>query len=127
MASSQWLTFPLPDEMNKVEPWMPPTSQSNKTFPVSRSPKTKTGLAYVDNLYIVGARVFPDFMEKIKQMFDRHNIPTSSIQWRLDNRDEQKCNDKTYNETYHEILNLSPELIGNAVCLKNILINDFFI
>ena len=122
--SSQWLTFPLPDEKNSVEPWTA-TPQSNKTFPFFRSPNTKTGLAYVDDIYVVSDRAFPDRIQNVKNMFIRHDIPVSTIQWRLDERNRSKCEDKTSNSTHHELLNLTPGSIGNVVCLTDILINSF--
>ena len=124
--SSQWLTFPLPGETNEVEAWIP-TSQSNKTFPFFQSPKTKTDLAYVDDLYVVTDLAFSDRIENIKHMFIRHNLPISSIQWRHGNRNRSKCDGKIHMGSHHYILNLIPGLIGNAVCLRNILINHLFI
>ena len=124
-AGYQWLTFPLPNEVNKIQSWMP-QSQSTKTFPFSVSPKTKTGLAYLDDIYVISGPSLPDRIRNIKYMFDRHNIPIRSIQWRIDKVNQSMCNGEIQEGKHHRILNLTPGRIGNASSFPIILINDLF-
>lgn len=122
---SQWLTFPLPNEENKIPSWMP-KFQSTKTFPFVASPKTKTGLAYLDDIYVVSGPSLPDRIRNIKHMFDRHNIPTHSIQWRIDKLNQSMCDSEIQEGEHHRILNLTPGRIGNASSLTIIFINHVF-
>lgn len=124
-AGSQWLTFPLPNEVNHNSSWMP-QSQSTKTFPFPPSPKTKTGLAYLDHIYVISGPALPDRIQNIKYMFDRHDIPIHSIQWRIDKHNQSMCNGEIQEGQHHRILNLTPGRIGNARSLIILLINDAF-
>ena len=112
-ASPQWLTFPLPGETNNITAWMPPF-EKKQFFPYSQSPETKIGLAYVDDIYVVTDRAFPDRIANMKLMLDRHRIPLSSIQWRYDQSNRSKCDGEIPNGAHHQILNLTPGRIGDA-------------
>ena len=125
-AAPEWLTFPLPGETNTNKAWMP-KSFHNKTFPYFRSPKTKTGLAYLDDIYVVTDRAFPDRMKNVMYMFNRQRIPTSTIQWKFDQRNRSKCDGVIHNGTHHTLLNLTPGPIGNLVCLTKKLITNLFV
>ncbi len=115
--SSQWLTFPLPDEMNTVEPWMPKT-YSNKTFPFFPSPPTKSGLVYIDKIYVLSDPQLSDRIQNIIRMFARQNIPIDSIEWwRLGKWNRSTCNAKENQEEVYQILNLKPGPIGRLFIL----------
>ena len=112
-AGSQWLTFPLPNEVNTVHHWMS-LLQSTKTFPYPPSPKTKTRLVYLDDIYVVSGPSLSDRIRNIKYMFKRHDIPIDSIRWRIDNPNQTICNNEIKQGEHHRILNLTPGRIGNA-------------
>lgn len=109
----QWLTFPLPGEVNSVKSWMPEL-QSTKTFPFVQSPETKTGLAYLDDIYIVSDSSLTDRIENIKYMFNRHQIPISSIHWRFGKFNRSICTNETDGGEHHRILNLIPARISKS-------------
>jgi hypothetical protein len=111
--SPQWLTFPLPDEINKVESWMP-KEYSNRTFPFYQSPSTKSGLAYIDKIYVLSDPSLSDRIENVKRMLTRHNIPIDSIDWwRLGKWNRKTCNAEENQVEIHRILNLRNGSIGH--------------
>ena len=111
-VASQWLTFPLPNEINNVEPWMP-KSYSNKTFPFFQSPPTKSGLAYIDQIYVLSDPSLYDRIQNIQRMFVRHDIPIDSIDWwRMGKWNRTTCNAQANQAEVWRILNLEPGLIG---------------
>lgn len=82
----QWLTFPLPQELNRNDyppPWQPPTNFTlkNSNIPM-KSPATQTGLAYVEQIYVISDISFVDRHEQLKKTFRKHSIPIESIDWR---------------------------------------------
>jgi hypothetical protein len=80
--------------MNTVESWMPKT-YSNKTFPFFPSPRTKSGLAYINKIYVLSAPRLTDRIQNIILMFARQNIPIDSIEWwRLGKWNRSTCNAK---------------------------------
>jgi hypothetical protein len=110
--SSQWLTFPLPNEITTVEPWIP-KSHTNKTFPFFQSPPTQSGLAYIDKVYVLSDPSLDDRIQNIKRMFARHDIPTESINWwRLGKWNRKTCNAIENYVERRRILNLRNGSIG---------------
>jgi len=122
--SSQWLKFPLLNEINTVEPWLP-KGYSNKTFPFFQSPPTKSGLAYIDKIYILSDPALSDCIKNVKHMFARHDIPIDSIEWRrIGKWNRNTCNAKENQAEVYQILNLKAEPIGQFV--YNTFLNIFF-
>jgi hypothetical protein len=113
---NKWLTFPLPGETNLAKAWMP-KEQPTKTFPFFESPKTKTGLAYVDDIYLSTDISLIDRIENVKRMFVRHNLSVSSIKWRMGKKQRTVCDGEDPNSEAHRILNLTPGRIGIVLCL----------
>ena len=112
---SQWLTFPLPNEMNTVESWMP-KSYSNKTFPFFQSPPTRSGLAYIDKIYVLSDPSLYGRIQNIQHMFTRHNISLDSIDWwRMGKWNRKTCNAEKNQAEVRRILNLGPGSIGNLL------------
>ena len=106
----QWLTFPLPREINNVKAWMP--AQSSKAFPIRQSLKTKSGLSYVDKIYVISDPSLNDRIENIKRMFIRHSIPVESIHWRLGRWNRTTCTAKENQEEVYRTLNLQDGPLG---------------
>lgn len=115
-AAPQWLTFPLPGETNSVQAWTP-NVQSKQTFPVVPSPKTKSSLAYVDDIYVITDRAFTDRIANVKQMFRRQGLPVRSIQWSMGERNRSKCDGEIKQGEHHRVLNLTPGRIGTILPL----------
>jgi hypothetical protein len=109
---SQWLTFPLPDDNNTIESWMPKI-YSNKTFPFFQSPPTKSGLAYIDQIYVLSDPSLSDRIQNVKHMFVRQDIPIDSIKWwRMGQWNRNTCNSQENQEKVYRILNLRAGRIG---------------
>ncbi|CAF2082315.1 unnamed protein product [Rotaria magnacalcarata] len=126
LPSSQWLTFPLPTETSGVSPWTPKI-ESYRTFDYPQSPQTKSGLAYVDKIYVISDPTLHDRIENIKRMFVRHNIPPDSIEWRLGRWNRATCTSKKYQEEVYRTLNLEDGPLGDeaahrycAVTMKHV-------
>ncbi|CAF1470969.1 unnamed protein product [Adineta steineri] len=108
----QWLTFPLPDEINNATPWMPKT-QSTKTFLFPRSPVTNSSLAYVDKIYVISDPALRDRIDNIKRMFTKHKLPVNSINWRLGRWNRATCTAKSNQEEVYRTLNLQDGPLGD--------------
>lgn len=89
----QWLTFPLPEELNDPDypiPWHPsinsvPKQNSHNTWEdicAEDSPSKRTGIAYIKQIYVISDVSFIDRHEQLKKTFRQHSIPTDSINWR---------------------------------------------
>jgi hypothetical protein len=91
-----------------------PKGYSNKTFPFYQSPSTKSGLAYIDKIYVLSDPSLSDRIENVMHMFTRHNIPIDSIDWwRLGKWNRKTCNAKENRAEIHRILNLRNRSIGH--------------
>lgn len=108
----QWLTFPLPGEKNSVDPWIP-KYQSSRTFPCYKSPPTASGLAYVDRIYVISDFQLKDRLDNIKRMFARHNLPVSSIHWRIGKWTRATCTSKEHKDEVYQTLNLEDGPLGD--------------
>lgn len=90
----QWLTFPLPNELNRSDypsPWYPHnqlfghnnTSFNHRmVFPINTSPPTRSGLAYIEQIYVITDQSFTARHKQLKHTFHRHSIPIESIDFR---------------------------------------------
>lgn len=104
--AKQWLTFPLPGE-NMTGAWIP-KGHNRTTIPMVISPPTISGLAYVEQIYVMTDPSLTDRHDNIKNAFRRQNIPLDSIKWQLKwNRTE--CNSKKNKEEVFRHLNLVDE------------------
>lgn len=109
----QWLTFPLPDETTSVLAWTPP-AQRLESFPVRRSPVTKSTLAYVDQVYVITDPKLRDRIEHIKRMFIRHQIPLESIDWRIGKWNRATCDAPENKEEVARLLNIVDQPFGGS-------------
>ncbi|UJR08076.1 hypothetical protein I4U23_012353 [Adineta vaga] len=105
----QWLTFPLPGEINNKNippPWHPICSSVN--LPIHISPLTKTRIAFLEQVYVISDEGFVDRHEHLKKVFHRQAIPDSSIHW-VWKWNRTTCNAKNnFDEVYRKKLNMKP-------------------
>jgi hypothetical protein len=103
----QWLTLPLPDELGRTgypKPWEPPV-RNKSTFPVYKSPATKSTLAFLEQIYVITDESFTNRHEHLKSVFLRHDISVESIKWQFAwNR--TTCNSNDSRDEVRERLNL---------------------
>jgi hypothetical protein len=101
--SKKWLSFPLPGE-DVQGAWLP-KEQNTKTFPFLKSPSTVSGLAYVEQIYVMTDPSLDDRHINIKNAFRRQNIPVEAIKWQWKwNRTD--CNSKNNKKEVFSKLNL---------------------
>jgi len=104
--AKEWLSFPLPGE-NLTGAWFP-NGQSKRTFPMVKSPRTVSGLAYVDQIYLMTDPSLSDRHDNIRNAFRRQNIPVESIEWQWKwNRTD--CNSNENKKEVFSNLNLVDE------------------
>ncbi|UJR32439.1 hypothetical protein I4U23_019901 [Adineta vaga] len=101
--TKEWLSFPLPNEkFSKI--WFP--NEQNKTiFPIQESPSTVSGLAYVEQIYVMTDASLNDRHRNLKRAFHRQNIPIESIQWQW-KWNNTECNLNKNKEEIFRNLNL---------------------
>ncbi len=109
----QWKTFPLPNEQipANITPWIPHNRGRNSTTPVyiSASPKTTTGLAFVDHIYITSTPNLTDRQANLGRMFARYQI--TNYEWRM-KWAQDTCYAPEKNEEVYRKINLRVKSIS---------------
>lgn len=117
---AQWLTHPLPHEIGRANyptPWWPSNNSTSKITPQSLiiSSRTKTGLAFINDIYVISDESFVDRHNHLKFVFKRHHIPIESILWQF-KWNRTTCNSRENHEYVRKRLNMKPGNYAN-VCL----------
>ena len=123
----EWLTFPLPNEVNCVKcpsPWYPiddfNTSETKgsppRTFSIQVSPMTTSTLAYIETIYVVTDKRFVARHDHLLKTFEYHQIPTESIVWQT-NWTRETCKGQRYEEVKMKLNPNSSKLITSILRL----------
>ena len=130
----EWLTFPLPDELNCVKcpsPWYPTDNLNTadtkwslpRTFSIQVSPMTTSTLAYIETIYVVTDKRFVARHDHLLKTFERHQIPPESIVWQW-NWTRETCKWHRYHEVEMKLHPNSSKLI--ALVLRLFLVQYSF-